>query len=111
MRLLTMTAIFRSMIRFIPCVLPGIGAWCDHSIAASAGNAVAAVTRSQLCVTEGAIEQSAAERRWSITVSKLRAYVNFRTEPVVEMGLGWIGRARGTRLRWARRYTFRQCPS
>jgi hypothetical protein len=38
--------------------------------------ALAAVARSQLCVTEGAIEQSGAERRWSI--------VSFRQRCVTE---------------------------
>jgi hypothetical protein len=74
-----------------PCVLVGLVAWCDHSIAASRGMALAAVARSQVCVTEGAIEQSGTERRWSVSVSKMRAYVNFITEPVVEARFRYLG--------------------
>jgi hypothetical protein len=53
--------------------------------------ALAAVSRSQLCVTEGAIGQAGDERRWSINVSKMRAYVNFMTEPVVEARFRYLG--------------------
>jgi hypothetical protein len=76
---------------FYPCVLAGLLAWCDHSIAAPGGMALASVARAQLCVTEGAIEQSGAERRWSVSVSKMRAYVNFITEPVVEARFRYLG--------------------
>jgi hypothetical protein len=82
----------RIRLRFsYPCVLVGLVAWWDHSIAASGGMALAAVARSQLCVTEGAIERSGSERRWSISDSKMRAYVNFLTEPVVEARFRYLG--------------------
>lgn len=74
-----------------PCVLVGLVAWWGHSIAASGDTPLATVTRSQLCVTEGAIEQSGAGRRWSVTASKMRAYVNFITEPVVEARFRYLG--------------------
>ena len=76
---------------FYPCVLVGLVAWCHNSTAASRGMALAAVARSQLCVTEGAIEQSGAERHWSVSVSKMRAYVNNVTEPVVEARFRYLG--------------------
>src|SRR5580700_7125240 len=76
---------------FYPCVIAGLVASCDHSIAASGGMALAAVARSQMCVTEGSIEQSGTERRWSISVSKMRAYVNFTTAPVVEARFRYLG--------------------
>jgi hypothetical protein len=74
-----------------PYVLAGPLVWCDHSIAAPGGMSLAAVARSQLCVTEGAIEQSGTERRWSISVYKMRAYVNVMTEPVVEVRFHYLG--------------------
>jgi hypothetical protein len=53
--------------------------------------ALTAVGRSQLCVTEGAIEPMGAERRWSIRTAKMRAYVNFPTEPVIEARFRYLG--------------------
>jgi hypothetical protein len=76
---------------FYPCVLVGLIAWCHHSFAASRGMALAPVARSQLCVTEGAIEPSGADRRWSVSTSKMRAYVNTITEPVVEARFRYLG--------------------
>jgi len=76
---------------FCPCALAGWVAWWNPSIAAPKGMALAAVARSQLCVTEGAIEQTGAERRWSVSVSKMRAYVNVMTEPVVEVRFRYLG--------------------
>src|SRR5208283_4492376 len=76
---------------FYPCVVVGLVAWCHHSTAASRGMALAAVARSQLCVTEGAIEQSGAERHWSVSTPKMRAYVNNLTEPVVEARFRYLG--------------------
>lgn len=76
---------------FFPCVLVGLVAWCQHSIAASGGMALAPVAHSQLCVTEGSIEQSGAERRWSVSAAKMRAYVNIMTEPVVEARFRYLG--------------------
>ncbi|HTC45194.1 MAG TPA: hypothetical protein VK696_09115 [Steroidobacteraceae bacterium] len=72
-------------------MLASLAASSDPSIAASGGRVLAPVPRSQMCVTEGAIAQSGAERRWSISVSKVRAYVNFTTEPIVEARFRYLG--------------------
>jgi hypothetical protein len=55
-----------------------------------AGIKLSAVSRGSLCVTEGAVEE-AAGRRLSVTVPKMRAYVNTMTAPSVEADFTYLG--------------------
>lgn len=48
------------------------------------------VSRADLCVTEGAIEELAG-RRLSVSVPKMRAYVNASTPPFVEAHFTYLG--------------------
>jgi hypothetical protein len=54
-----------------------------------AGIKLSAVPRGSLCVTEGAVE--AAGERLSVTVPKMRAYVNAMTAPSVEANFTYLG--------------------
>ena len=48
------------------------------------------VTRSELCVTEGSIEQLPGQPL-AVNVAKMRAYVNRRTQPVAEARFSYLG--------------------
>jgi hypothetical protein len=48
------------------------------------------VTRSELCVTEGSIGQLSGQSL-SVDVSKMRAYIDLRTQPVVEARFSYLG--------------------
>ena len=48
------------------------------------------VSKANLCVTEGAIEELPGQRL-SVNVSKMRAYVNAYTQPVVEVRFTYLG--------------------
>jgi hypothetical protein len=66
------------------------------SLSLSVGSASGAaelmpLTRAQLCVTEGAIAQAGAEPWWSVTDSKMRAYVNAMTAPLVQARFRYLG--------------------
>jgi hypothetical protein len=63
----------------------------QHPGAAGALNAVA---RSDLCVTEGSIE-AAADRRLSVNVPKLRAYVNQPAAEAAEIRFIYLGASSG----------------
>jgi hypothetical protein len=54
------------------------------------GGKLVAVSRGSLCVTEGAVEE-AAGGRLSVTVPKMRAYVNAMTGSVVEADFTYLG--------------------
>jgi hypothetical protein len=68
------------------CLLTGV--------AADAGELMP-VARAQMCVTEGAIEpagaRSAGESRWSVSVPKMRAYLNVKTAAIVEARFRYLG--------------------
>jgi hypothetical protein len=50
------------------------------------------VPRASLCVTEGAVEELAGQRL-SVTVPKMRAYLNAQTPPIVEADFTYLGSA------------------
>jgi hypothetical protein len=52
-----------------------------------------AVKRAELCVTEGTIEESAGSKL-SVSVPKMRAYVNANTPPAVEVQFTYLGSTR-----------------
>jgi hypothetical protein len=54
---------------------------------------LAVVSRSELCVTEGAIEELPGQRL-SVTVAKMRAYLNVATPQVVEVHFTYLGSTR-----------------
>jgi hypothetical protein len=54
------------------------------------GNKLSPVSRAELCVTEGAI-QEALEGRLSVMVPKMRAYLNALTAPSVEANFTYLG--------------------
>src|ERR1700678_4724942 len=62
--------------------------WC--SAARSADSQSVPVSRASLCVTEGTIEELPG-RRLSVSVPKMRAYVNAYTQPVVEVRFTYLG--------------------
>lgn len=56
----------------------------------SAGTKLMPVSKNQLCVTEGAIEESTAEHL-SVNVPKMRAYVKTRTPQSLEVRFTYLG--------------------
>jgi hypothetical protein len=71
----------------------GVVAWSALGLHASLGPAAArlsAVGRARLCVTEGAVEEM-PDRRLSVSVPKMRAYVNGLTAQVVEADFTYLG--------------------
>jgi hypothetical protein len=56
----------------------------------SLGTRLTAVSKTNLCVTEGEIEELPGQRL-SVTVPKMRAYVNAHTEPVAEVRFTYLG--------------------
>jgi hypothetical protein len=48
------------------------------------------VSKANLCVTEGSIEEMPGERL-SVNVSKMRAYVNAYTQPVAQLRFTYLG--------------------
>jgi hypothetical protein len=56
----------------------------------SSGNKLSQVLRANLCVTEGAIEEGPGGRL-SVTVPKMRAYLNAMTPPSVEADFTYLG--------------------
>ena len=56
----------------------------------SAGTKLMPVSKNQLCVTEGAIEESTAEHLL-VNVPKMRAYVNAATPQLVELRFTYLG--------------------
>lgn len=56
----------------------------------SLGARLTPVSKTNLCVTEGEIEEVPGQRL-SVTVPKMRAYVNAHTEPVAEVRFTYLG--------------------
>jgi hypothetical protein len=92
-------------------LLPWCLALCSLVVCAaqypSAAATLNAVSRSDLCVTEGSIE-SAPDRKLSVTVPKLRAYVNQSSAEAAEIRFTYLG-ATGSEARlgsgeWRRQF-------
>jgi hypothetical protein len=56
----------------------------------SVGTRLTSVSKANLCVTEGAIDQLPG-RRLSVNVAKMRAYVNAYTQPLAEVRFTYLG--------------------
>jgi hypothetical protein len=56
----------------------------------NAGSRLTPVSKANLCVTEGAIEELPGQRL-SVDVPKMRAYVNAYTQPIVEVRFTYLG--------------------
>ena len=67
-----------------------LGAWSLSPASQSSGNKLMSVSRANLCVTEGVIEELPGDRL-SVSVPKMRAYVNAFTPQVVEARFTYIG--------------------
>src|SRR5580704_9442386 len=62
----------------------------SNLIVASQSTRLMPVSKANLCVTEGSIEEMAGERL-SVNVSKMRAYVNAYTQPVAQLRFTYLG--------------------
>jgi hypothetical protein len=70
--------------------LISLSALCSGAACQSAGTKLMSVSRADLCVTEGAIEELPGERL-SVNVPKMRAYVNASTPQLVEAHFTYLG--------------------
>ena len=70
--------------------LISLSALCSGAACQSAGTKLMSVSRADLCVTEGAIEEL-PEERLSVNVPKMRAYVNASTPQLVEARFTYLG--------------------
>jgi hypothetical protein len=73
--------------------LAGVIAVFSLAVVAPSGsteNRTSLVTRAMLCVTEGSVDEAAGERL-SVTVSKMRAYVNRQTLQTIEAHFTYSG--------------------
>ncbi len=78
------------MKRPIPCALFFLGALALQGAPHSPGTKLVAVSRADLCVTEGAIDELPGVRL-SVAVPRMRAYVNAFTPPEVEVRFTYLG--------------------
>src|SRR5580704_15550532 len=62
----------------------------SNLIVASQSTRLMPVSKANLCVTEGSIEELPGERL-SVNVSKMRAYVNAYTQPVAQLRFTYLG--------------------
>jgi hypothetical protein len=62
----------------------------SNLIVASQSTRLMPVSKANLCVTEGSIEEMPGERL-SVNVSKMRAYVNAYTQPVAQLRFTYLG--------------------
>jgi hypothetical protein len=67
-----------------------LGGLALGSVSASSGTKLTSVTRAELCVTEGAIEQLPGQRL-SVHAPKMRAYLDLTTPQVVEADFTYLG--------------------
>jgi len=74
----------------IPCSLFLVGALVVHAGPHAPATKLAAVSRADLCVTEGSVEELPGGRL-SVAVPKMRAYVNAFTPPEVDVRFTYFG--------------------
>lgn len=67
-----------------------LGAWSLGAASEPSETTLISVSRANLCVTEGAIEESPGERL-SVGVPKMRAYLNVLTPQIVEARFTYLG--------------------
>src|ERR1700733_4212852 len=72
------------------CTLVCLTAWSLTASPRPGANKLAPVSRADLCVTEGAIEQGPGQRL-SVAVPKMRAYLNATTAQSVEADFSYLG--------------------
>src|SRR6202050_3309990 len=72
------------------CTLVCLTAWSLTASPRPGANKLAPVSRADLCVTEGAIEQGPGQRL-SVAVPKMRAYLNATTAQSVEADFTYLG--------------------
>src|ERR1700689_866399 len=72
------------------CTLVCLTAWSLTASPRPGANKLAPVSRADLCVTEGAIEQGPGQRL-SVVVPKMRAYLNAATAQSVEADFTYLG--------------------
>ena len=80
----------RKQIAFLACTLMWLVAFALSAASDSSQLRLSSVSRADLCVTEGAIAERSGHGL-SVTVAKMRAYLDARTPPSIEARFQYLG--------------------